>query len=372
LMCSAQSRAMLQHASASIGAIAAALAKAQAELLNPEKSLTGTLPSPSPHRPERTFRYAPLSSGLDIIRKSLGRHEIATIQTTEIDEGGLIHLKTVLAHASGEWISSDWPVCPVSEIAASHRLGAALTYARRHSLFTLVGIAGEDDLDAPDLPLSDSRPSHPNGSPTQTNGMTNRTVSRRPVPVLAPDQSAARRQELERELSGLASAEELTAWASRALDLKSSLGVEHAAELEQAFARRMSTLQISDQAEGDGADLTAIAPRARQRIKANGAPVVITPLHKTPRRRNKKHLQLVALQPCLVCGRTPSDAHHLRFAEPRALGRKVSDEFAVPLCRSHHSALHRAGDERAWWRDVQIDPTPIAEQLWRETREPLP
>ena len=87
------------------------------------------------------------------MRKSLGRHEIATVQTTAIDnEAGLVRLTTILAHASGEWISSDWPVCPVSETAVPHRMGAALTYARRYALFTLVGIAGEDDLDAPDLP----------------------------------------------------------------------------------------------------------------------------------------------------------------------------------------------------------------------------
>ena len=97
-------------------------------------------------RAEHTFRYAPLSSGLEIVRKILGQHEIATVQSTAIDnEAGLIHLTTVLAPASGEWISSDWPVCPVSETAAPHRMGAALTYARRYALFTLVGIAGEDD-----------------------------------------------------------------------------------------------------------------------------------------------------------------------------------------------------------------------------------
>jgi hypothetical protein len=93
-----------------------------------------------------------LSSGLDLVRKSLGRHEIATVQTTSIDEGaGLIRLTMTLAHSSGEWVPSDWPVCPVSETAAPHRTGAALAYARRYALFTLVGIAGEDDLDAPDL-----------------------------------------------------------------------------------------------------------------------------------------------------------------------------------------------------------------------------
>ena len=142
----------MPRSSESVGAIAAALAKAQSELINPEKSLTATIPSPFPNGGERTFRYASLANGLDIVRKSLGQHEIATIQTTAIDQdSGQVTLTTLLAHASGEWISSDWPVCAVSEMAAPHRMGAALTYARRYALFALVGIAGEDDLDAPDI-----------------------------------------------------------------------------------------------------------------------------------------------------------------------------------------------------------------------------
>src|ERR1700681_2797831 len=148
-------RRAMQRSSESIGAIAGALAKAQAELTNPEKSLVATIRSPFPRESDRTFRYASLSSGLDIVRKALGKHEIATVQTTSIDnDAGLIRLTTVLAHSSGEWVSSDWPVCPVSETAAPHKMGAALTYARRYALFTLVGIAGEDDLDAPDLPVN--------------------------------------------------------------------------------------------------------------------------------------------------------------------------------------------------------------------------
>src|ERR1039458_3793903 len=139
----------MPRSSKSIATIAGRLAKAQAELANPEKSLTATIRSPFPREADRTFRYASLSSGLDIVRKSLGRHEIATVQTTAIDEAGLIHLTTVLAHSSGEWVSSDWPVCQVSETAAPHRMGAALTYARRYALFTLVGIAGEDATHAP-------------------------------------------------------------------------------------------------------------------------------------------------------------------------------------------------------------------------------
>src|SRR6187455_2989849 len=142
----------MQRCSETIGAIASALAKAQAELENPQKTLTATIHSPFPREGSRTFRYASLASGLDIVRKTLSQHEIATVQTTAIDsEAGLIRLSTVLAHSSGEWLSSDWPVCPVAETAAPHRMGAALTYARRYALFTLVGIAGEDDLDAPDL-----------------------------------------------------------------------------------------------------------------------------------------------------------------------------------------------------------------------------
>ena len=107
---------------------AGALAKAQAELTNPEKSLVATIRSPFPRENDRTFRYAPLSSGLHIVRKSLGRHEIAT---TAIDQAtGLVQLTTVLAHSSGEWVSSEWPVCPITDTASPQRMGAALTYAR--------------------------------------------------------------------------------------------------------------------------------------------------------------------------------------------------------------------------------------------------
>jgi hypothetical protein len=150
----------MPRCSESVAALAAALAKAQAELVNPEKSLKATIRSGRAGEGERIFRYAPLASGLHIVRKILGQHEIAMVQTTAIDPAaGMVNLTTTLAHASGEWIASDWPVCPVAETANPQRMGAALTYARRYALFTLVGIAGEDDLDAPDLcdgPLSGS------------------------------------------------------------------------------------------------------------------------------------------------------------------------------------------------------------------------
>src|SRR6188508_1343188 len=162
-------RTAMQRCSETIGAIAAALAKAQAEITNPEKSLTATIRSPVPREEDRTCRYASLSSGLDIVRKSLGRQEIATVQTTAIDtEAGIIRLTTVLAHSSGEWVSSDWPVCAVAETAAPHRMGAALTYARRYALFTLVGIAGEDDLDAPNLDFQTGEPKDQDEPTTHT------------------------------------------------------------------------------------------------------------------------------------------------------------------------------------------------------------
>src|SRR5215475_7830319 len=125
----------MHRSSESVAALASALAKAQAEMINPEKSLTATIRSGRAGEGERAFRYAPLSSGLDIVRKTLGRHEIATVQTTAVDQAaGTVNLTTVLAHSSGEWIASDWPVCHVAETATPHRMGAALTYARRYAL----------------------------------------------------------------------------------------------------------------------------------------------------------------------------------------------------------------------------------------------
>src|SRR6478672_2718266 len=143
----------MHRSSQSIAAIATALAKAQTALVNPEKTMTATIRDDRRGQGvERSFRYAPLSAGLDLVRKALGEHEIALVQTTALDEATrTVRLNTVLAHSSGEWIASDWPICPLSDVSSPQRMGAALTYARRYGLFALVGIAGEDDLDAPDL-----------------------------------------------------------------------------------------------------------------------------------------------------------------------------------------------------------------------------
>jgi hypothetical protein len=187
----------VQRSSPSIGSLAAALAKAQSELVNPEKSLVATIRSEGPGRAEQTFRYAPLSSGLEIVRKALGQHEIATVQTTAVDQSaGIVNLTTVLA--SGEWIASDWPVCAITETATPHRMGAALTYARRYALFVLVGIAGEDDLDAPDLLAPTNRSSGPQTPKATGDGRLNggqssppRRGDARPAKrLLEPDASA--------------------------------------------------------------------------------------------------------------------------------------------------------------------------------------
>jgi hypothetical protein len=383
----------MHRSSESIGTIAGALAKAQAELSNPEKSLTATILSPFPRESDRTFRYASLSSGLDIVRKALGKHEIATVQTTAIDEAGLIRLTTVLAHSSGEWVSSDWPVCSVSETAAPHRMGAALTYARRYALFTLVGIAGEDDLDAPDLEATPKggavQPSGPNGQ--KPNGHTFAAVrpaaagarGRKPTclakPVLAADQSAALRDRLVADLDGLQSADEAASWAHRGLPAKNTLTAADADLVEAGFRLKLAAigegstdrLRETDQrlpggpagAQGPQADAPPSVVAVAEEASAEG----VRPAGKTIRLRDKDHLKFVSKQACVVCGREPSDAHHLRFAQPRALGRKVSDEFTVPICRLHHRELHRHGDEAAWWTGLNIDPVPIAFALWRST-----
>src|SRR5882672_7672283 len=127
----------MHRSSESVAAIATALAKAQTELSNPEKSAFGSIRHHNQETPQ-SFRYAPLSSGLDIVRKTLGGQQIAVAQTTDIDRaGGMVNLTTVLLHTSGEWIASDWPVCQLSETSAPRRMGAALTYARRYALFTM-------------------------------------------------------------------------------------------------------------------------------------------------------------------------------------------------------------------------------------------
>jgi len=371
----------VQRSSQSIAALAAALAKAQIELANPEKSLVGTIDARAGQGGARQFRYASLSSGLDIVRKTLGQHEIATVQTTAIDRaGGIVNLTTVLAHSSGEWIASDWPVCPIAETLRPHRMGAALTYARRYALFTLVGIAGEDDVDAPDLneptPETDklkiSSKSDGTGSRQSTSnrlggrGRPKKSATVSLQPELSIALSASLRTELLHEIEGLSTADDAVVWAQRRLVAKNQLSAADAQQVEEAFAAKLAVMPVQGAKTGD---LTT-APSDQRLIKKTETSQIDKSLlvFAEPRRiRDRDHIRHVMKQPCLICGRQPSDPHHLRFAQCRALGRKVSDEFTVPLCRTHHREIHRSDNEGSWWQNMGIDPLAAARRFWLET-----
>jgi hypothetical protein len=300
-------------------------------------------------------------------------------------------------------------------------MGAALTYARRYALFTLVGIAGEDDLDAPDLNASSGHggalnlnddPTRSSNPETVSSGSgtlcrPNRNGGEARQPTLAPatsaplrDQlSAVLRDQLMAELAGIHGPDQVAVWARKTLPAKNTLTKADARLVEDAFARRLAsfeTLQAPPPAPQPLAGAASTATAAEM-IAANAKTVTAQTLAVAPggphvgaldtsadpdgidkgelvmgeprRRRDKVHLKFVAREPCLVCGRKPCDPHHLRFAQKRALGRKVSDEFCVPLCRTHHRELHRAGNEALWWENRVLDPLRIARKLWQHTRQ---
>jgi ERF superfamily len=377
----------MQRCSENIGAIAAALAKAQAQLVNPEKSLVSTIRADGRRGAEQTFRYAPLSSGLDIVRKTLSQHEIATVQTTSIDEAaGIVRLSTVLAHASGEWIASDWPVCPIAETERPQRMGAALTYARRYSLFALVGIAGEDDLDAPDL--MDPNPEIENlkvNSKTVSNAgrqtasdrlpgrssRANKSGSASRQSELSAALSASLRAELLRQIEGLSSADEAALWAQQRLAAKNQLSAADAQQVDQAFTTRLGFIPAENEKAGEAAATLKDKESLGEKTRTPQIDKSVLGFPEPRRIRDRDHIRHVMKQSCLVCGRRPSDPHHLRFLQSRAIGRKVSDEFTVPLCRTHHREIHRSGDEAAWWNKTGVDPTAAARALWLKTH-PLP
>jgi hypothetical protein len=359
----------MPQASERIGAIAGALAKAQAELTNPEKTLSAIVRSPFPREEDRTFRYASLASGLEIVRKTLSKQEIAAVQSTRIDPvTGLIHLTTLLAHSSGEWISSDWPVCASKDTeVAPHRMGAALTYARRYALFALVGIAGEDDLDAPDAVPA---PTTPVRTAFKPEAKRNRAIIHR-APILDQAGSARLKDAILAELASLTGESELLAWAEQGLAKKNTLVEADAQIVEAAYQDKLHEIGVSTAPEAE-----PVRPGPATAVGETGDhQVAVSPASPDPaakglaipkevRKRSKAHLLFVRGQPCLVCKQSPSDPHHLKFAQRRALGRKVSDEFTVPLCRAHHQQLHRHGNEKAWWANLQITPLAVAKDLW--------
>ncbi len=202
-------------------------------------------------------------------------------------------------------------------------------------------------------------------------------------PILESIASAKLRDQLTAELQVLSSADEATAWARRSLPSKNTLTAADARMVEAAFQLKISAL-TDEQSEPPeaGHNQAVSAPTLAIGIPAeemhepvpsapsDGAhaiPLVCCPVVKPRRIRDKLHRQYVAAQACLICGRQPADAHHLRFAQPRAMGRKSSDEFTVPLCRIHHRELHQAGKEMAWWEGFRINPVEVAARLWART-----
>ena len=424
----------MHRSSENVAAIATALAKAQIDLSNPERAMVGTVYN---NRSDslQTFRYASLASGLDIVRKVLGGQQIAIAQTTDIDRAnGVVNLTTLLLHTSGEWISSDWPVCQLSETSAPRRMGAALTYARRYALFTMVGIAGEDDLDTPsvmsnpadDQKVLDAGPrANPDAVPAPAQGIQLRTDGLGTMPPrekLSAAESGLAATQLIQEIETL-SEEDLPTRAIAILKAKNRLLADDARRVEDAFSIKsalpgalpelITTVEPAiPPPDPSVPERPSAHPEAEKVRRPRGRPRKIKPateqsaaafvpktqegvvsivpgeatatsseetkvesgalaIPKLRYLRDKAHLKFVASHPCLICERSPADAHHVRFAQAQALGRKVSDEFTVPLCRAHHRDNHRFGDERAWWSRVSIDPIPVSQNLWTKSHNRL-
>ena len=285
-------------------------------------------------------------------------------------------------------------------------MGAALTYARRYALFTLVGIAGEDDLDAPNLAEGgkadaantagtadiegaavSSQPGDAVGERrSATAPRRTEKVARPARTVLGQEQSAALRENLLADLSQLQSGDEAADWVHKNLAAKNTLITSDADAVEAGFREKLATIEVASatrqeqlrSAPAEDPEPPAGKPFVTTIEDAVAAAPPVTSENpgvrhrrvaaKTIRLRDKEHCKFVRAEPCVVCGRAPTEAHHIRFAQPRALGRKVSDEYTVPVCRLHHRDLHGYGDEASWWAGVGIDPLPIALELWRRSR----
>ena len=173
------------------------------------------------------------------------------------------------------------------------------------------------------------------------------------------------RLELLREIDGLSSADDAALWAQRRLVAKNQLSAADARQIEEAFARKLGFIPAENQKAGEATTNLKKSLAEKTRTPQIDKSVLGFP---EPRRiRDRDHIRHVMNQSCLICGRRPSDPHHLRLAQSRALGRKVSDEFTVPLCRTHHREIHHCGDESSWWKNTGIDPLAAARALWLET-----
>jgi len=188
-------------------------------------------------------------------------------------------------------------------------------------------------------------------------------------PPLSRGASDELRRQLVTELEQLKTADAVADWAHRAIPLKNQLAPGDAQVVEDAFTARLRQLGELEPAAHNGQELNSPGNRSTE---LDHGEQMVTVISKPVRERDREHLRFVAAQPCLVCGRTPSDPHHVKFAEPQAMGRKVSDRFAVPIRRLHHRELHRQGHERTWWESQGIEPLQIAATLWDKTHAVVP
>src|SRR5262249_39358013 len=210
------------------------------------------------------------------------------------------------------WIASDWPVCPIGETERPHRMGAALTYARRYALFTLVGIAGEDDLDAPDLigplpqaeKLSAERKSVGNGGGQASSnrragrGRTNKFSLPSRNTELSVALSASLRVELLSEIESLCAADDAALWAQRRLPAKNQLSASDAQEVEEVFAAKLAVIQAQSAKSDDVLSEQSLVEQTNAATQINKTVLVFS----EPRRvRDRDHIRHVMKQPCLVC-----------------------------------------------------------------------
>jgi hypothetical protein len=349
----------MHRSSESVAAIATALAKAQTELSNPEKAMVGMVYDSISDRPQ-SFRYASLSSGLEIIRKTLGGQQIAIAQTTDIDRAnGMVNLTTVLLHTSGEWISSDWPVCQISETSTPRRMGAALTYARRYALFTIVGIAGEDDLDAPDLAqAADARVSvGPGAEPAPAGSGQYRTGNPITPPVrekLGVEESAALAAQLVREIETL-SKDDLQPRAIAILKAKNHLSADDAKRVEQAFEARIgqpTTLPKADETTSVAVEVTRLEPPSASVLSVKQAR-----RRGRPRKTKAPTEGAEAPQIPLVItdNPVPPSAPHQVLLPPKSKKASSSSASRVGIAtKPTSSSSHRS---RAWFA-AEAPPTP--------------
>jgi hypothetical protein len=322
----------MQRSSETIGAIAAALAKAQAELprSGSDVSLRGAVKRPR-HRAQGARRP-----------RDRDRPDHRDRQGGRADPPHH-HARPCVGRVAVVGMAG----VPARETSAPRRMGAALTYARRYALFTFVGIAGEDDLDAPDLAQGAKTNAADKADAADREGVAARLRSpaaveeRLPVMSAAPggqekfirparvvlgtEQSAALRERLLASLGQLQSAEEAADRVHANLAAKNTLIAADAEAAGSASPVEKSVLAATDDTAA-ASIIRPSGPGARRR-RVMGKTI-------------RLHCKFVGSQPCIVCGRTPSEAHDIRFAQPRALGRKVSGEYTVPVCRLHHRDLH--------------------------------